>query len=137
MKLTTRSRYGLRAMTYIAANGEKGPIPVTEIAESLDLSVDYLEQLVRVLKKNDFLESIRGVKGGYQLTRPADQIKVIDLLNALEGPLWLADCTQTGDCPAGNSNCPIRLLVRRMSDSIYSELEDESLQDMVDIYLAV
>ncbi len=137
MKLTTRSRYGLRAMTYIAANSGTSPIPVTEVADALQLSVDYLEQLVRVLKKDHFLESVRGVKGGYQLTRPASEIMVIDLLNTLEGPMWLADCTQTGDCPAGNHNCPPRLLIRRMSKAIYQELKDETLQDMVDLYLAV
>lgn len=137
MKLTTRSRYGLRAMTYIAANSAASPIPVTEVADALQLSVDYLEQLVRVLKKDHFLESVRGVKGGYQLTRPASEIMVIDLLNTLEGPMWLADCTQTGDCPGGNHNCPTRLLIRRMSKAIYQELKDETLQDMVDLYLAV
>ncbi len=124
-------------MTYIAANSGEIPIPVTEVAEAMNLSVDYLEQLVRVLKKGNFLESLRGVKGGYQLTRPAKDIKVIDLLNTLEGPLWLADCTQTGDCPAGNQNCPTRLLIRRMSQAIYEELKDDTLQDMVDVYLAV
>ncbi|WP_304262225.1 Rrf2 family transcriptional regulator [Kallipyga massiliensis] len=137
MKLTTRSRYGLRAMTYIAAKAGEGPIPTTEIAESLNLSDNYLEQLLRTLKKDGFLRSIRGVKGGYELVQDPQDIMVLNLLKTLEGDLWLSDCTQCGECPGGNTNCPTRLIIRRMSRAIEEAVEGETLADMAEIYKAV
>lgn len=137
MKLTTRSRYGLRAMTYIASKAGEGPIPTTEIAENLSLSDNYLEQLLRALKRAGFLRSIRGVKGGYELTRDPREIKVLDLLKTLEGDLWLSDCTQCGECPGGNTNCPTRLIIRKMSLAIENAVDDETLADMAEIYKAV
>lgn len=137
MKLTTRSRYGLRAMTYIAAKVGQGPVSTKEIAENLELSDNYLEQLLRALKKDGFLKSVRGVKGGYELTRAPEEMMVIDLLRTLEGELWLSDCTQCGECPGGNTNCPTRLIIRKMSQAVEASVEGESLADMAELFKAV
>lgn len=138
MKLTTRSRYGLRTITYIACHdGGMTPTPLSEISEELKLSDAYLEQLLRLLKKKDLVSSVRGVKGGYVLSRPADQISVIEILNVLEGEFWLSDCAIAGDCPKGISNCATRLIINRMNEAIYKSLKGVSLQDLVDTTLAV
>lgn len=137
MKLSTRSRYGLRAMTYIAANEDRAPISTSEIAQALELSDSYLEQLFRLLKGDHFIRSVRGIRGGYELARPSDQIRILDLLNCLEGALWLADCTQCGECPGGNLNCPTRLIIRRMSQAIEETTQSETLADMAELYRAI
>lgn len=138
MKLTTRSRYGLRAITYIAKNEDQDrPTPLSELAGELILSDAYLEQLLRLLKKKDLVRSVRGVKGGYVLSRPAEEISVIEILNVLEGEFWLADCAISGDCPKGISNCSTRLVINKMNEAIYKSLEGVSLKDLVEINLAI
>ncbi|MDD7593675.1 MAG: Rrf2 family transcriptional regulator [Peptoniphilaceae bacterium] len=138
MKLTTRSRYGLRAMVYIAAHQtEETPVALSRIAEALALSEPYLEQLLRLLKKDQFVTSTRGVKGGYVLSRPAEEITVLDLLNTLEGEFWLSDCAVAGDCPGGFSNCPTRLVIHRMNRAIYDSISHLTLADMEQTWNAV
>lgn len=138
MKLTTKSRYGLRAMTYIAAHAQEGqPVPLSEIAEALILSEAYLEQLLRLLKKVPLVKAVRGVKGGYVPARDPKDITVMEMLNVLEGEFWLSDCAIAGDCPGGFSNCPTRILITRMNNAIYQSIENLTLADMVELSLAV
>lgn len=72
MKLSTRSKYGLRAICYLAENEDKGYISVSEISTNLNLSENYLEQLIRLLKKENIVKSARGPKGGYKLVKDID-----------------------------------------------------------------
>lgn len=138
MKLTTRSRYGLRAMTYIAKQEREGrPVPLSEMADALLLSESYLEQLLRLLKRDHLVKSIRGAKGGYTTARDPKEITVLDMLNTLEGKFWLADCVKAGDCPGGFTNCPTRLVINRMNEAIYRSIEGLTLADMVEMSIAV
>lgn len=132
MKLTTRSRYGLRAMVYIALNDDGTPIALSQIATELELSDHYLEQLLRSLKNAGILESVRGAQGGYHLARPADRITVGDMLRVLEGPLWLSDCVHAGDCPGGRTECSTRMVICRMSEGVRSVVDSMTLADMVE-----
>lgn len=125
-------------MVYIADHqSEDAPVSMSRIAEALMLSDAYLEQLLRLLKKDHFVTSTRGVKGGYVLARPAEEITVLELLNTLEGEFWLADCAVAGDCPAGFSNCPTRLVIHRMNHAIYESMKDLTLADMTQTWNAV
>ena len=99
MKLSTRGRYGLRAICYIAENQEKGFIPVSEISENLNLSENYLEQLVRMLKKDGLIKSSRGPKGGYKINRDLESITIGQILRSLEGDMT------TSECVSGKVNC--------------------------------
>ena len=99
MKLSTRGRYGLRAICYIAENQEKGFIPVSEISEKLNLSENYLEQLVRMLKKDGLIKSSRGPKGGYKINRDLESITIGQILRSLEGDMT------TSECVSGKVNC--------------------------------
>lgn len=132
MYLTTRSRYGLRAMAVVAQATEEKPVSLSTVAEALSLSNNYLEQLFRLLRKGKLLESTRGVYGGYHLTRPADQISVGDMLRCLEGPLFFADCVQAGDCPKGNSACSTRMVISAISEAVREKVDSMTLQDMLD-----
>ena len=87
MKLSTKGRYGLRAMIDLARYSEKEPVSISSIAARQDISERYLEQLVGLLKKAGLVCSIRGAAGGYILARGACEISVGDVLRALEGAL--------------------------------------------------
>lgn len=130
MKLTTRSRYGLRAMTYIAEHGEGQAMSLKQIAEGLNLSEPYLEQLLRLLKADGMLESVRGAQGGYYLARDAEQITVGQMLRALEGSLSLSDCVDTDGCDDGG--CPTRSVIAKISQSVKDTVDRMTLADMID-----
>ncbi len=99
MKLSTRGRYGLRAICYIAENQDKGYISVSEISEKLNLSENYLEQLVRMLKKDSLIKSSRGPKGGYKINKNLDEITIGQIIRSLEGDMT------TSECVSGKVNC--------------------------------
>lgn len=86
MLITSKGRYALRLMIYIAAfGGAEGRIALREVAERESISLKYLEQLVRPLMRAGLLTSVRGKGGGYVLARPADQVRAGDILRAAEG----------------------------------------------------
>ena len=87
VKLSTKGRYGLRALIDLAQYSEQTPVSITSISSRQDLSERYLEQLMSMLKKAGLVRSVRGAGGGYVLAKPADQISVGDVLRALEGSL--------------------------------------------------
>ena len=97
MKLSTRSRYGLRAICYMAENEDRGYIPVSEISEQLSLSENYLEQLIRILRKEKIVKSIRGPKGGYKLIKNPSEITVGEVLRVLEGDFSISGCFENKD----------------------------------------
>jgi len=92
MNISTRGRYGLRAVLDLAANFGEKPITLSAIAVRQQLSEGYLEQLMAPLKKAGIVASARGAQGGYYLARTPAQIKVGDVFRALEGPLALVAC---------------------------------------------
>lgn len=104
MKLSTKGRYGLRAMIDIAVYSEKEPVPICKIAERQSLSERYLEQLMSLLRKNGLIRSVRGAGGGYVLAKDASEISVGDVLRALEGSLEPVDCD--GSIQMGNAKQP-------------------------------
>lgn len=86
MLISSKGRYALRLMIYIAAFGDaEGKIALREVADREDISLKYLEQLVRPLMHAGLLTSVRGKGGGYALARPADEIRAGDILRAAEG----------------------------------------------------
>ena len=109
MKLTTKGRYGLRALIDLAVHEEEGAVSTQSIAERQELSESYLEQLMRSLKKAGLVQSVRGAGGGYRLAKPAGQISVGDVLRALEGNLDAVSCPAIKDIP-GLKNLDIAAL---------------------------
>ncbi|ACL69643.1 RrF2 family transcriptional regulator [Halothermothrix orenii] len=97
MKISTRGRYGLRAMVDLAIHQDSGAIPLREIAERQQISEQYLEQLFANLRKAGLVKSVRGAHGGYLLNRDADEITAGDVLRTLEGPIAPTDCVLDND----------------------------------------
>ncbi len=92
MKLSTKGKYGLRAMIDLARYSEKEPVSIGSVAVRQGISERYLEQLVALLKKAGLVKSIRGASGGYVLEKKPSEISVGDILRALEGSLEPVKC---------------------------------------------
>lgn len=91
MKMSTKCRYGLRALADLALEGGNVPIPLSQIAERQKLSVKYLEQEFASLRKAGFVRSIKGAQGGDLLAVPANEIFIADVIKQLEGDMLLVD----------------------------------------------
>ena len=130
MKISTRSRYGLRAM-YDLAIHQDGPIPLREIAQRQGISEAYLEQLFASLRKGELVRSSRGAQGGYILSRPAGEISIGEILRVLEGSTCITDCV--GDSGCDNACfCPSHPVFARIQKSIDHVLYTMTLQDMIE-----
>jgi Rrf2 family protein len=92
MRLSTKSRYGLRALFDIAYNSGNMPSQIQDISRRQQISPRYLEQIFQSLKRGGILKSKRGPQGGYMLAKAPDQITVADILRATEGDLVLVEC---------------------------------------------
>lgn len=134
MKLSTKGRYGLRAMIDLADYSEEQPQSITCIAARQSISDSYLEQLMAKLKKAGLVESIRGAQGGYVLAREAKDISVGDILRALEGDLSPVKCSgirEDGTC--GQSEvCVTRNVWKRIDDSIQNAVDTIYLDTLVE-----
>lgn len=130
MKLSTRGIYGLRAICYLAEQRTALPIPLSAIAKDLDLSEHYLEQLVRMLKKADMVESVRGAQGGYRLARGPQDIFVGDVLRVLEGEIQPVHCGNGDDC-FFVGDCHAHIVLSRIQKSIFLALDGISLEDLI------
>ena len=84
ISVTSKSRYAVVAMAELARSGDR-PIPIAQVAERREMSVQFLEQLFSTLRRDGLLQSQRGVKGGYTLARPPEQISVLEVVQALDG----------------------------------------------------
>ena len=131
MKLSTRSRYGTRAILELAQNYGEGPLQIKIIARHQDISVKYLEQLMSTLKSGGLVRSIRGSKGGYMLAKAPIQIKLSDVFNCLEGPLNTVECLENESICARTADCVARGVWAQVQEVIINVLESITLQDLV------
>ena len=132
MKLSSRSRYGIRAILELAVHYGKGPLQTKIIAQRQKISIKYLEQLMTILKSGGFLRSIRGSKGGYILTKPPNQIKLIEVFKALEGPVITVECLEDESYCAEVADCLAWQLWAQVQKAIETVLESITLQDLLD-----
>jgi Rrf2 family protein len=132
MKLSTRTRYGIRAILELALNHDKGPLQTKIIAHRQNLSIKYLEQLMAILKSGGFVRSIRGSKGGYLLAKLPNQIKLSDVFNALEGPVITVECVENESYCAQVVDCVARQVWVQVKEAIDAVLQSITLQDLVD-----
>ena len=131
MHLTTKGRYGLRAAFALARRYGEGPVSLREIAQQQALTEKYLEQLLSALRKAGLVRTVRGACGGYLLAAPPAQIRVWQVLSALEGNEPLVECLGEGSCER-EAHCPTRKIWKRLNDAIRDALESVTLQDMMD-----
>ncbi|MCI6277211.1 MAG: Rrf2 family transcriptional regulator [Clostridium sp.] len=136
MKLSTKGRYGVKAMVDLAINYGKEPISIKAISQRQHVSEYYLEQLFSPLRKSGLIKSIRGAQGGYVLNRDPKDIKISEIMYILEGPIEISDCVDGSSC--NNIDCcATRLLWEKIKHSIDSVMESVTLQDIVDDYYAI
>src|SRR6266571_341196 len=102
MKLSTKSRYGVRALFDIAYNSGNLPAQIQDISRRQDISPRYLEQIFQSLKRAGILKSKRGPQGGYYLGRKPEEITLSDIVQATEGDTLLVECTEDKKCKKGS-----------------------------------
>ncbi len=132
MKLSTRTRYAVRAIIELAQHGNNTPLQLKIIAQRQDISVKYLEQLMAILRSAGFVRSIRGSKGGYVLARAPNQIKLNEVLHRLEGTVATVECVENEDYCSRSADCASRYLWVQVEQAIEKVLEAITLQDLVD-----
>lgn len=134
MKISTRGRYGLKAMVDIAVNSaDNSCVCIKSVAERTGISESYLEQLISLLKKADILKSIRGASGGYILSKKPEEISVGDILRVVEGPLELVECLSKSEtCGTGGcDNCITKNVWAKLSESVSETADNISLADLI------
>ncbi len=132
MIISTRGRYGLRAMFELAKAYGNSRMSIRQIAERQRLSETYLEQIFALLKKSGLIIGMRGAGGGYSLARPPHEISVGSVLTALEGELAPADCVcEDSDCENAHICCAYAVY-KRIYEGISAVVNGISLQDMLD-----
>ncbi len=131
MRLSTRSRYAVRAMIDLALYETEGPVQRQDIAQRQDLSVHYLEQLLVLLRRAGLVESVRGPGGGYRLADRPDRIRVSAIILAVEGPIALAPCQENPqpECPR-MPLCAAHRLWRDVARQIEAALDAVTLADL-------
>ncbi len=134
MKVSTKGRYGLKAMIFIATNCETSCVSLRSISEQEGISENYLEQLIAQLKKHKLLKSVRGAHGGYVLAKEAKDISVGDILRALEGSLSPVDCSDK-DCSCGTNcgvGCSTKHVWEKIDNSIAQTVDAITLESLIE-----
>ena len=135
MKLTTKGRYGLRAVIDLAKYAKNEPVSLSDVAERQGISISYLEQLMAKLKKAGIVQSTRGAQGGYSLAKNPETISVGEILRALEGSLSPVDCSAVDgegetECSASNF-CVTKYVWKRINDSINDTVNNIFLSELL------
>lgn len=134
--LSRKTKYGLKALTYIARNKVKETVLIQEIAEAENISHKFLESILLTLRKAGYLGSKKGKGGGYYLIKDPGDIKMADIIRILEGPIALLPCVSLNfyercdDCP-DETACSLHVLMEEVRDSTLNVLENKTLSDLV------
>lgn len=132
MKFSTKSEYGLRALVNLAKNQDSGPYSLTKIAQAEKISLAYLERLFARLKKAKIVQSVKGVNGGYQLGRPAENITIKEVFTALEGSLAPYLCVGIGSlCEKNNSLCKTKVVWQKLAKGTAEILDSIKLSELI------
>ena len=133
MKLSTKGRYGLRALIDLALYSDEEAVSIQSISNRQNISDSYLEQLMRKLKKSGLVVSERGAQGGYRLAKLAEEISVGDVLRALEGSLEAVSCGAGSNehCP-GEDLCVTRYVWQEINKSIQETVDSIKISQLVE-----
>ena len=132
MKLSTRGRYGTRALLDLALHADEGLVPVKGIAERQGISAAYLARVIGVLVRAGLVASTRGPSGGVSLPRPAREIRLIEVIQTLEGSLAPVECVDDPRLCPRSGFCVTRDVWGELKDAMKGVLEAMTLQDLVD-----
>lgn len=130
MKVNTRARYALRMMADIMKHEDGDPVPLKDVAKRENLSQRYLSQLAIHLKNAQLLKSVWGMNGGYRLARPAEEIRILDIIQAVDGPISVLDCLMDPNICPRYDYCDCVYLWRDINDGITNTLGKYTLRDL-------
>lgn len=134
--LSKKTKYGLKALAYIAKQPKGEKIQIGTISESENISHKFLESIMLTLKKGGFLGAKKGKGGGYYLLKEAADIKMTDVIRTLEGPIAMLPCVSLNfyekcdDCP-DEDTCSVHKLMIQVRDNTLSVLRNNTLADLV------
>lgn len=135
--ISKRTKYGLKALVYIAKKDNKEPVQISEISKEENISRKFLESILLTLKKAGFVKSKKGKTGGYYLLKQPDQIKLASVMRILEGPIALVPCVSLNyyekcdDCKS-EENCPIHDIMIQVRDNSLAIFENNTIADMIE-----
>jgi Rrf2 family iron-sulfur cluster assembly transcriptional regulator len=132
MKLTTKTRYGARLLIDLAQHQGKGVATMREISKRQNISVKYLEQIIRPLKKAKLVKSTRGPKGGHMLSKKPENITLGDVTRLFEGQPDLVDCVNDPEKCSKSDDCLVRLGWQKAARALYRELDSITIADLLD-----
>ena len=134
--LSRKTKYGLKALTFLAKREEDDPVQISVIADSENISQKFLESILLNLTKAGFLGSKKGKGGGYYLLKEAHEIRVAEIYRILEGPIAMVPCVSLNfyekceDCP-DESVCSVHKLMIQVRDNTLNILENTTLEDII------
>jgi Rrf2 family cysteine metabolism transcriptional repressor len=129
MRLTARSEYGLLALIDLGVRYGDGPVSAREVSERQDVPGKFLEQLLAALRKAGLVSAVRGARGGFSLTRDPSQITVLEVVEALEGPLAPTSCDGGSLCGRSGA-CAAAAVWGRATDALRDVFESTTLADL-------
>ena len=130
MRVSTKGRYGTRAMLDVALRADKGLVHLKDIAERQGISKKYLEQLVARLEADGLLRTVRGAGGGVALVRPPSEVTILDILCTLEGSLAPVECVDRPEVCSRSVNCGARDLWTELGGVMTGFLGSVTLEDL-------
>jgi Rrf2 family protein len=134
--LSKKTKYGLKALAYMARQEKSNPVQIATIAKSENISHKFLESILLTLRKSGFLGAKKGKGGGYYLIREASEIKMTDVIRILEGPIAMIPCVSLNfyekcdDCPDEDA-CSVHKLMIQVRDNTLKVLRNNTLADLV------
>lgn len=131
MRISKKSRYGVRMMLELALDYGKGYIFLKEIARRQEISEKYLSQIVLVLKSRGLVVSSRGARGGHMLSRPPAEISIKDIVESLEGDPGIVDCVRNPSICEKTVDCAAAKLWRDLEKAVSDTLASKTLDDLV------
>ncbi|PTX44298.1 BadM/Rrf2 family transcriptional regulator [Christiangramia gaetbulicola] len=133
--LSKKTKYGIKALAYIARKKDRKPVQASEISESENISQKFLESIMLELRKSGFLGSKKGKGGGYYLIKEPNEIRMTAVIRVLEGPIAMVPCVSLNyyekcdDCPDENT-CSVHKLMIQVRDASLNVLGENTLEDI-------
>ncbi len=132
MKLSTRARYGIRALLDLSTNGLKGPVSLKEIADRQEISMSYLEHLINPLVAGGIIRTVRGSKGGIILVKAPGDVKLSQIVDLLEGSTAPVDCVDSPQNCLRSKDCVTREVWFQVKEAIDGVLNSITLQTLIE-----
>ena len=134
MRISTKGRYGTRAMVDIGDNYGKGPVSLRKLTDRQCISMKYMEQIIPLLKGSGLIRSTRGARGGYVLAKAPDEISLHDIVRALEGSSSLVDCLDDDTLCDRTDECETYEVWYHVQKAIDRILDSTTLADLIALH---